>query len=68
MVKILVKNTSLKETYENYIDFTQPIVLPPQISELESKSKQVWSVLVEKLEFYFIGCFLNKDNEVIGKM
>lgn len=41
VVKILVKNTEFKDAYENFIDFTQPVVLPPQISELESKSKQV---------------------------
>lgn len=47
--KILVKNTHLKETYENFIDFNQPIVLPNQISELESKSKQVR--IIKQLNF-----------------
>ena len=41
VMKILVKSTDLKDYYENFVDFRQPLLLPPAVSELESKSKQV---------------------------
>ncbi len=40
VLKILVKSTDHQEIYDNVVDFKQPLLLPPDISELESKSKQ----------------------------
>jgi hypothetical protein len=44
VLKILVKNSDNKENrdyYNNITDFRQPILLPQDISELQSKMKQV---------------------------
>jgi hypothetical protein len=52
-LKILVKNPDLREAYEKIDDFKQPILLPPDVSELDSKKKQM-SRLLEKLEVFMI--------------
>ncbi len=41
VLKILIKNPEVREMYENVVDFKQPILLPPDVSELDSKIKQV---------------------------
>lgn len=41
VLKILIKNPEVREMYENVVDFKQPIILPPEVSELDSKIKQV---------------------------
>lgn len=41
VLKILVKSTDAQEIYDNVIDFKQPLLLPPDVSELDSKMKQV---------------------------
>ena len=46
VLKILVKNSENKENrdyYNNIVDYKQPILLPQDISELQSKMKQVIS-------------------------
>lgn len=53
VLKILIKKTDSKETFDNVVDFKQPILLPPEISELESKIKQICRLL-EKLELSMI--------------
>jgi hypothetical protein len=41
VLKILVKGTDAQDIYDNVVDFKQPLLLPPDVSELESKMKQV---------------------------
>ena len=53
VLKILVKTSDVKEMYENIVDFKQPILLPPDASELDSKTKQI-ARLLEKLELFMI--------------
>jgi hypothetical protein len=53
VLKILIKNPELREQYENIVDYKQPILLPQDISELESKKKQI-ARLLEKLEIFMI--------------
>ena len=53
VLKILIKNPEVREMYENVVDFKQPILLPPDVSELDSKIKQIQR-LVEKIEISMI--------------
>jgi len=49
VLKILIKNPEVREMYENVVDFKQPILLPPDVSELDSKIKQV-----KKISFFLL--------------
>ena len=53
ILKTLVSNAQTKEFYENIVDFRQPILLPAEVCELESKQKQIGRLL-EKLESHMI--------------
>lgn len=53
VLKILINKAEAKGMYDNLVDFRQPIVLPPEVSELESKIKQI-TRLLEKLELSMI--------------
>jgi hypothetical protein len=53
VLKVLVKSPEIKEMYDNIVDFKQPILLPPDASELDSKAKQI-ARLLEKLELFMI--------------
>jgi hypothetical protein len=53
VLKILVKNPEVRETYENIVDFKQPVLLPQEVSELESKMKQIIRLL-EKMDLSMI--------------
>ena len=41
VLKVLIRNPEGREIYENVVDFKQPILLPPDVSEFECKTKQV---------------------------
>lgn len=49
VLKALVKSTDHQEIYDNIVDFKQPLLLPPDISELESKIKQVHITFLHKI-------------------
>mgnify|MGYP001810306578 CR=1 FL=1 len=53
VLKVLIKKPEQREIYENMVDFKQPIILPPDISDYESKLKQI-TRLLEKLEMAMI--------------
>ena len=41
VLKVLIRKPENREVYENVVDYKQPILLPPDVSEYESKTKQV---------------------------
>lgn len=53
VLKYLVRKNDTKSFYDNLVDFKQPILLPQNVSELESKIKQLLR-LFEKLELSMI--------------
>lgn len=53
VLKYLVRKNDAKDFYDNLVDFKQPILLPQNVSELESKIKQLLR-LFEKLELSMI--------------
>lgn len=53
VLKVLIKKPEVREMYENMVDFKQPIILPPDVSDYESKLKQI-TRLLEKLEMTMI--------------
>ncbi|CAF1036407.1 unnamed protein product [Brachionus calyciflorus] len=53
VLKILARKHDSKDLYDNIVDFKQPVLLPQNVSELESKIKQILR-LFEKIELSMI--------------